>query len=236
MFPLSPVGFNFGIPPANKPPSDMGPPLLELVVLLLPPPPPLLLLLIALELLALLLFVPNEKFVDSPFTFPAKQVYLISCQLSAHNGHYTIRAPFQIRRPTVVTNLTVRKDLVLPAIAGALLSTVTVFLRVLPVLMDCSKRPLFVPAGGPAEPPACGGGGGGGTDILAILLQRRPRTITIRRFHTVHGKEKEKEREGCIGMRISRSEKCQTYHEIRETEIYIMCAYINLRDLISSLI
>lgn len=118
MCPLSPVGFNFGIPPANKPPSDMGPPLLELELLLL----------IALELLVLLLLL-NEELDDSPF--------------------------------------------ILPAIAGALLSTVTVFFRVLPALIDCSNKPLLSPIGGPAEAPACGGGGGGGTDILAILRIRR---------------------------------------------------------------
>lgn len=67
MFPLSPVGFNFGIPRTNKPPNNMGPPLLEL---LLP--------LAVLELLVLLLLLFNEGLVDSPFTFPAKQIFLVS--------------------------------------------------------------------------------------------------------------------------------------------------------------
>ena len=66
MCPLSPVGFNFGIPPANKPPSDMGPPL-ELELLLL----------ITLELLVLLLLLLNEELDDSPFILPAKQMFLI---------------------------------------------------------------------------------------------------------------------------------------------------------------
>jgi len=60
MFPLSPVGFNFGIPPANKPPSGTGPPLLVLLPTML-------------ELLLLKLFVLNEGLVDSPFTLPIKQ-------------------------------------------------------------------------------------------------------------------------------------------------------------------
>lgn len=58
----------------------------------------------------------------------------------------------------------------LPAIAGALLSTVTVFFKVLPALMDCNSKFLLSPTGGP-EAAACGGGGGGGTDILIIFLQ-----------------------------------------------------------------
>lgn len=126
MFPLSPVGFNFGIPPTNKPPSDMGPPLLELLLLLL---------LIAPELLVLLLLLLKElkELVDSFLTRPE--------------------------------------------IAGELLSTVTVFFRVLPALMDCSNKPLLSPTGGPVEAPACGGGGGGGTDILAILRIRRRRSL-----------------------------------------------------------
>lgn len=114
MFPLSPVGFNFGIPPANKPPRDIGPPLLLLLVA-------------KLELLLLVLLLLFCKgLVDSPLTFPA--------------------------------------------IAGALLSTVTVFLKLLPALMDCNSKFLLSPTGGP-EAPACGGGGGGGTDILITLLQ-----------------------------------------------------------------
>lgn len=100
------------MPPANKPPRDMGPPLLLLFIA-------------ALELLVLLLLF-NEGLVDSPLT--------------------------------------------LPAIAGALLSTVTVFLKVFPALMDCSSKFLLSPTGGP-EAAACGGGGGGGTDILITLLQ-----------------------------------------------------------------
>jgi len=67
----------------------------------------------------------------------------------------------------------------LPAIAGVLLSTVTVFFRVLPALMDCSSKPLLSPIGRPAEAPACGGGGGGGTDILAILLQKTMKNVTL---------------------------------------------------------
>ena len=128
MFPLSPVGFNFGIPPANKPPSDMGPPLL------------LLLLIAVLELLVLLLLL-NEGLFDSPLT--------------------------------------------LPETAGALLSTVTVFFKVLPALMDCNSKFLLSPTGGP-EAATCGGGGGGGTDILIILLNKAPflsphRLLYIRR-------------------------------------------------------
>lgn len=115
MFPLSPVGFNFGIPPANKPPSGIGPPLL-------------LLLIAALEVLVLLLLL-NEGLFDSPLT--------------------------------------------LPAIAGALLSTVTVFFKVLPALMDCNNKFLLSATGGP-EVVTCGGGGGGGTDILIILLNKAP--------------------------------------------------------------
>lgn len=60
--------------------------------------------------------------------------------------------------------------LTFPAIAGALLSTVTVFFKVLPALMDCSSKFLLSPTGGPEAVP-CGGGGGGGTDILITFLQ-----------------------------------------------------------------
>lgn len=74
----------------------------------------------------------------------------------------------------------------LPAIAGALLSTVTVFFKVLPALMDCSSKFLLSPTGGP-EAAACGGGGGGGTDILIIFLQsgqQRCDTLTMERHRT----------------------------------------------------
>jgi len=49
----------------------------------------------------------------------------------------------------------------------------------LPALIDCSNKPLLSPIGGPAEAPACGGGGGGGTDILAILLQKTTKNVTL---------------------------------------------------------
>jgi len=83
MFPLSPVGFNFGIPPTNKPPSDMGPPLLELLLLL-----------IALELLVLLLVLLNEELVDSPLTFPAKRMFLVSSQFFITIALYTFAFEF----------------------------------------------------------------------------------------------------------------------------------------------
>lgn len=63
MFPLNPVGFNFGIPPANKPPRDIGPPLLLLLVAVL-------------EFTVLFLLL-NEGLVDSPVTFPAKQIVVL---------------------------------------------------------------------------------------------------------------------------------------------------------------
>jgi len=59
-----------------------------------------------------------------------------------------------------------------PVIAGALLSIVTVFLKVLPALIDSSSKFLPFAVGGP-EIVGCGGGGGGGACIFFLPLRQR---------------------------------------------------------------
>lgn len=78
----------------------------------------------------------------------------------------------------ITIKLIIILTILLPAIHGALLSTVTVFLNCLPFLIDCSNKltpESELAAGGPTLKE--GGGGGGGADILTFIWKLKSTNV-----------------------------------------------------------
>ena len=135
---LRPVGLSLGIPPAKRPPKPTG--------------------------LPLLLFAqPFPLFDNDVFKIELVDEALVELVVLEHIFPYEIKWKSDEIYFFIITYLANKN---LPAIAGALLSMVTVFFKGFPALIDCNKAPLLWSAEPPPPKLKVGGGGGGGPGIL----------------------------------------------------------------------